>query len=69
MRARASNGTGRPDRVRRSSAMSVPACAVRADVVRDGRSIRARSMVIDGAAWLVLVPIIVLGVAIWRAKA
>jgi len=26
-------------------------------------------MMIDAAAWLVLVPIIVLGLAVWRAKA
>jgi hypothetical protein len=27
------------------------------------------AMVIDGAAWLALVPIIVLAFAVWRAKA
>jgi hypothetical protein len=50
------------------SKTSNPACLGRIDVVGDGSPIEAPLMVIDAAAWLVLVPIIILGLAIWRAK-
>jgi hypothetical protein len=40
------------------------------DARRDDLQVEApSSMVIDAAAWLVLVPIVVLGLAVWRAKA
>jgi hypothetical protein len=39
-------------------------------MVRDGCPNRGEvpSAVMDGAAWLVLIPIIVLGLAVWRTK-
>jgi hypothetical protein len=43
---------------------------VHIDALQDKLPVMApSSMVIDAAAWLVLVPIVVLALAVWRAKA